>query len=325
VVRNLFDRRVLLVTGKGGSGKTTIATALAMAARDRGLKVLLVQLGKNDYVGPIFGRNIPVYKETELEPGLFGLIVEPYLALHEYLVGAMKIRMVVDWFLENRVIQYLTQAAPGWRELITVGKIWQLEQQTVGYQKRPRFDLLVVDAPATGHGISFLRVPQIILNTLKFGPVRQQTMAVQKLLMDPDRTLLIGVTLPEDLAVNEVEEIHHAAKHVLQIPYGATVINGFIAPLADAATTPIVRELLRDEKAMSALGRAVPHGVAALLEAMRLHEIRAELSADYRAQVAERIGGTIMTTPYLAEMNEDRESIIKVAKVLDEQVPRGRR
>jgi anion-transporting ArsA/GET3 family ATPase len=316
---------VLLVTGKGGSGKIIVVTALVMAARDRGLKVLLVQLGKNDYVGPIFGAYIPVYKEVELEPGLFGLIVEPYLALQEYLVGAIKIQMVVDWFLENRVIQYLTQAAPGWRELITVGKIWQIEQQTIGYQKRPRYDLLVVDAPATGHGISFLRVPQIILNTLKFGPVRQQTMAVQKLLMDPDRTLIIGVTLPEEMAVNEAIEIHDAAKKVLQIPYGATVVNGFVAPLADRATEPHLRGLLHDPKAMAALDRAVPHGTAALLEAMKLRGARAELSAYYLQQVTERIGGTTMTVPYLAEMNEDRESMCKVARVLDEQIQRGRR
>jgi anion-transporting ArsA/GET3 family ATPase len=325
VVRNLFDRRVLLVTGKGGAGKTTIATALAMAARDRGLKVLLVQLGQGDYLGPIFDRHLPVYRETELEPGLFGMIIEPYLALHEYLVGAMKIQMVVDWFLENRVIQYLTQAAPGWRELITVGKIWQLEQQTVGYQKRPRWDLLVVDAPATGHGITFLRVPQIILNTLKFGPVRQHTLAVQKLLMDPDRTLLIGVTLPEEMAVNEVAEIYHAAKNTLEIPYGATVINGFVSPLADRSTAPLVESLLGDAKAMSSLERTLPQGTAPLRRAMEMRQARAELSVYYKRQVAEKIGGTIMTVPFLAQMNEDRESMRKVAKELDEQIPRGRR
>ena len=325
MVRNLFDRRVLLVTGKGGAGKTTIATALATAARDRGFKVLLIQLGREDNVGPIFDRTLPVYKETELEPGLWGMIIEPYLALHEYLVSAMKIQMVVDWFLENRVIQYLTQAAPGWRELITVGKIWQLEQKSVGYQKKPLWDLLVVDAPATGHGITFLRVPQIILNTLKFGPVRQHTLAVQKLLMDPDRTLIVGVTLPEEMAVNEVFEIHRAAKETLQIPYGATVVNGFVSPVADRATEPLLTKLLKDEAAMSTLDRLAPGGRQPLLSAMNMRQARAELSAHYLAQVGQSIGGTIMTVPFLPGMNEDRESMIKVAKVLDEQIPRGRR
>jgi len=316
----IFDRRLLLVTGKGGVGKTTIALALAVAGRDRGLKVLLVQLGKVDHVGPLFGAHIPLYKDLQLEPNLHTLTIEPYLALHEYLVGQIKLQFVADWFLENRVIQYLTQAAPGWRELITIGKIWQVSELTVGYNKRRKYDLIVVDAPATGHGISFLRVPSIILNTLKFGPVRQHTLAVQKLLLDPDRTLLIGVTLPEEMAVNEVIEIHQAARKILQIPYGATVVNSFTRPLADRAVKPNLNKLLTDEKALEALNRAMPAGKAPLLEALRLREVKAELAQRYLEQVRDQIGGNVLTVPRLPLAELDREAIGKIAAVLNEQI-----
>lgn len=324
MVRRLFDRRVLLVTGKGGVGKTTIAVGLALAARDRGLQVLLVQLSKVDNIGPIFGLSLPEYKETKIEPNLKAITIEPYLALHEYLVKSVRIRTVVDWFLENRAIQYLTQAAPGWRELITVGKIWQLEQMTVGYNKRPKYDLIVVDAPATGHGLSFLRVPQIILNTLKFGPVRQHTREVQKMLLDPARTLLIGVTIPEEMAVNEVVDIYQAARRSLHIHYGATILNFFRRPVVDKSTRPYMRKLLKDKQAMASVGRSVPGGIKPLLEAMETQEKRTEMSRYYEQELEQRIPSGIIKVPFLPELGLERESLEKVAKVLAEQVEGGR-
>ncbi|MDP8223780.1 MAG: ArsA family ATPase [Candidatus Lernaella stagnicola] len=320
MAKQLFRRRLLLVTGKGGVGKTTIAAGLAVAARDRGLNVLLVQLGKIDNIGPIFGKRIPPYKFVELEHRLTAFSIEPYLALHEYLVNQVKVQFVVDMFLENRVIQYLTQAAPGWRELITVGKIWQIQNQTLGYRKRPRFDLIVVDAPATGHGISFLRVPAIILNTIRFGPIRRHTLEVQKLLLDPDRTLLVGVALPEEMPVNEVAEIHKAARSMLHIPYGGTVLNAFTTPAADRETAPLLRKLLADKKAMALVDKTVPGGAKPLLDALDTRGARAALSERYLAEIAARIGGDVFLVPMLPQARLDRESIAKVARVLDDQV-----
>lgn len=320
MARQLFQRRLLLVTGKGGVGKSTIAAALAVAARERGLKVLLVQLGQMDNLGPIFGKTVPPYQFVELENGLFAFSIEPYLALHEYLAESLKMRFVVDWFLENRVIQYLTQAAPGWRELITIGKIWQLAQQTTGYHKRPRFDLLVVDAPATGHGISFLRVPAIILNTIRFGPIRRHTLEVQKLLLDPDRTLLIGVTLPEEMPVNEVVEIHQAAKTILQIPYGGTVVNAFTAARDGGETGRLLKELRADAKAWAALTRAVPGGAEPLQVAWETHQARARLSAHYLREVREKIDSDVFVVPLIPGSGLDRESIAQVARVLADQI-----
>jgi Anion-transporting ATPase len=320
LAKNLFQRRLLLVTGKGGVGKTTVAASLAVAARDRGLNVLLVQLGRLDNVGPVFGKQLPPYKYIELEPNLTAFAIEPYLALHEYLVDQIKVQFVVDLFLESRVIQYLTQAAPGWRELITVGKIWQIQNQTTGYRKRPRFDLIIVDAPATGHGISFLRVPSIILNTIKFGPIRRHTLEVQKLLLDPDRTLLMGVSLPEEMPVNEVADIHYAAKTALHIPYGGTILNAFTEPPAGRATAPILKKLLADKKAMATVAAAVPGGAEPLLQALRTREARAEMSTHYRGEIAKRIGGDQFTVPLIPDARLNRESIAKVAKVLGDQI-----
>jgi len=319
MAKHLFQRRLLLVTGKGGVGKTSVAAALALAARDRGKRVLLVQLGSLDNIGPIFGKSLPPYETVEMDRDLFAFTIEPYLALREYLIGSLHVKFIVERFLKTKVIQYLTQAAPGWRELITIGKIWQLQEQTLGYRNKPLYDLLVVDAPATGHGISFLRVPAIILNTIKFGPIRRHTLEVQKLLLDPDRTLIVGVTLPEEMPVNEVAEIHRAARDVLQIPYGATVLNAYTPPV-DPALQPLLDELLRDQAAMRALGQAVPGGTEHLLRALEIRQSRAALSETYLQQITARLGGNVLRVPLLADAGLNREAVARLARLLDEQI-----
>jgi len=163
-------------------------------------------------------------------------------------------------------------------------------------------------------------VPNIILNTIKFGPIRRHTLEVQKLLLDPDRTLLMGVTLPEEMPVNEVAEIHHAANTTLHIPYGGTVLNAFSSEPADKATRPLLDKLLADKKALGAVGRAVPGGIDPLLQALRTREARAGMSSHYRERIAARIGGDIYTVPLIPQARLDRESIVKVAKVLGEQI-----
>lgn len=319
MAKHLFQRRLLLVTGKGGVGKTSIAAALAVAARDHGKRVLLIQLGRMDNIGPIFDKSLPPYEIIELDRDLFAFTIDPFLALREYLIGSLRMKFIVERFLKTKVIQYLTQAAPGWRELITIGKIWQIQDQTLGYRNKPLYDLLVVDAPATGHGISFLRVPAIILNTIKFGPIRRHTLEVQKLLLDPDRTLLVGVTLPEEMPVNEVAEIHQAAHEVLHIPYGATVLNAYTPPV-EPALRPLLDRLLRDDAAMQALGKGVPGGRERLRRALEIRESRAALSELYLQEITQRLGGNILRVPLLADAGLNRESIARLARLLDDQI-----
>jgi hypothetical protein len=163
-------------------------------------------------------------------------------------------------------------------------------------------------------------VPAIILNTIKFGPIRNHTMAVQRMLLDPAQTLLVGVTLPEEMAVNEAEEIHRAAKTVLQIPYGATVLNACTDPPLDRATEPLLKKFLADDKARRALDGAVPGGLALLQQTLQTRQIRATMTQHYLAQIKSRLGGDVFCTPLVPGARLDRESIARIAKALDEQI-----
>ncbi len=310
----LFSRRVVFITGKGGVGKTTIASALAVAARERGLRTLLVEVGVTENLCQIFKKPLPVYDVARIEDGLFALRLDPYLALKDYLTLNMKVEWAARKFLETDVIRYLTQAAPGWRELITLGKIWKLQNDRDPRDARkPEWDFLVIDAPATGHGISFLKVPQIILDTFRYGPIRYQTQEVHKMLLDPARTLLNVVTLPEEMPMNEAGEIYRAARETLLMPFGYVFVNMMPPAVIDAEMREPLQKLARDKKALAVLDARLPGGSARLLAAANHHLARRTLAEQYVHRARARIDAPFIEVPDLARPAIDRDALAVLA------------
>ncbi len=304
------------MTGKGGVGKTTISAAVAYAARDRGLKVCLIEVGQSPNLPYIFDREIPVYKEVTVDQGITAFSLDPFMALREYVIKMAKVKKVADWLLNNQVMQYLTQAAPGWKELITLGKIWHVETQTIGYKKRPKYDLIIVDAPATGHGITFLKVPAVILDVLKFGPLRQQTFEVQKMLLDPGRTMLNIVTLPEEMPVNEAIFMNRVAKESLNIPTGFIFLNSMFPPLLDRNEKKNYNMFKKDRKSVEKLESLFDDKGKALFAAALEREKRAALSAHYQDVILEKIGPPVISIPHLYTGRLDKEAVIKISKII---------
>ena len=147
------------MTGKGGVGKTTVAAALGLAAARRGMRTVLCEVAEQERLAAMFGASEVGHSELELAPGLFAVSVDPERAKEEWLGYQLKSETLAGVLGGNRLFQYLTAAAPGLSELVTIGKVWdlaQLERRTGGSV----FDLAIVDAPATGHGLAMLRAPR---------------------------------------------------------------------------------------------------------------------------------------------------------------------
>ena len=272
-LRPLFDRRLLIVTGKGGTGKTTVAAALACRAAGSGRRVLLVETGRDDQAPAIIG---PAPAEARPEC----LRIEPFEALSEYLGLQIGVPAVARRVLANEGFQQLLEAAPGWRELITLGKIWHLEQSEAprvrGADARPTWDLIIVDAPATGHGLTFLDVPRIAQAAVRAGPLRRHAGWVEELVRDEARTLLLPVALGEELPVRETLELVARLRESQGVPIDRIVLNAFVD--APCPAVPDLGERLR----------ALAHpGAAALAHAVVAEDARHAMHRAAEATLAD--------------------------------------
>ncbi len=215
------------MTGKGGTGKTTVAAALGLAASRAGKRVLVAEVGPDEHIPRLLAPDAaPVgYAGRELLPGLWAMRVDPFEALGEYLALQIGMRGVVDRVLRNRAFRQLMTASPGWRELITLGKIWHLEQARDADQ-RPHWDLIVVDAPATGHAVTFLEAPRVVASAVRTGPLRRHAGWVEQMIEDAQRTLLLPVSLAEELPARETAQLVERLRRDLAIAVDRVVVNG---------------------------------------------------------------------------------------------------
>jgi anion-transporting ArsA/GET3 family ATPase len=215
-VSSLLDKRLVLVTGKGGAGKTTVAAALGLAAARRGKRVVLCEVAEQDRLASILG--------SEDEALLEHASVDPEQAKREWLRYQLKSRTLAGVLGGSTLFQYLTAAAPGLTELLTIGKVWdmaQLEPRAGG----PTFDLAIVDAPATGHGLAMLRAPSTYASIARVGPVGRHAERIDAFLRDRVQTGVLSVALPEEMPVNETVEFERALRRELGMAIDAIVVN----------------------------------------------------------------------------------------------------
>ena len=199
------DRRLVLVLGKGGVGRSTVAAALAGANAARGKKTLLFETNANDRFGSYFDKP-PVGTEiAELAPDLSAVNTTPAAALAEYGLMILKFKSVYEMVFENRITKAFLRAIPGLDEYSILGKAWFHTTETS--RGRPVWDTVVFDLPASGHAMAMLRIPWVITETVPEGPLTRDARTIAALLCDPVRTVAIVVTLAEEMPVNEAVEL----------------------------------------------------------------------------------------------------------------------
>jgi anion-transporting ArsA/GET3 family ATPase len=234
----LFDRTLIVISGKGGVGRTTVAAALARAAADAGKRVLIAASAPTDRLGHLYGRAPLGPTVTTLAPGIDGVNMTPESALREYGVLTLRSELVARALLENRAARSFLSAVPGLDAYAVLGKAWWHTTERVN--GRPRYDLTILDGPASGHAALMLRIPGAILDAMSKGPLAPDARAIDELLHDPMRAALMIVTLPEELPAREAGELA-AALRELRLPLGPLVVNAVPSEEATApALTPIL-------------------------------------------------------------------------------------
>lgn len=227
---SLEDKRFLLVTGKGGVGKTTVAAAEALRLAGRGKRVLVAMCNAKERLSAMFGVG-PVGAEVRpVAENVWAVNMDPERALEEYGLLTLKSRALYKVLFDNRYVRTFFRAVPGLHEWSMLGKAWWHTTETRD-DGSWAYDVVILDAPATGHGLDMLRVPKIIQEVVPPGILRRDADRAVALFRDPAMTQVILVTLPEEMPTSETIELAASITGELQMPVGRVVVNGVLPPL----------------------------------------------------------------------------------------------
>ncbi len=278
-VPGLLDRRLIFVTGKGGVGKSTIAVALGLVAARRGVRTIVAELAGQGRVRAAFGRGGEAFEEIPLAEDLTTISVEPEAAMEEYL--RLKTGVLGQALGSSRVFQAFAMATPGMRELLTMGKVWELAQPQRRTSGAAPYDLVIVDSPAAGHGVGILRTPRTFAEIARVGPVANLAQRIAATIEDPALTAVLAVCTPEEMPVNETLWLRD---ELAAGPGGLerVIVNGLYAERftdAESARLVKVRAGARSPAARAALGAAVSHHARALAQREQLMRLRDGLGA----------------------------------------------
>jgi hypothetical protein len=299
VAAGLLDKPLVVVTGKGGVGKSTVAAALGLVAARRGLRTIIAEVARRDDVSRVLGGT--GVHEDELAPGLHHISIDPEEAMEEYLVDQLPSRALADVLLSSRGFSYFAAATPGLRELLTVGKVWELAQEDRRTPGAQPYDLVVLDAPATGHGVAVLSAPRTFADAAVMGRIARQGRIIDAILSDPAQTGVVAVARAEEMPVTETLALESALPEAVGVGVDLIVCNGMLADRFSASE-------------VTALQAAPPsRPVRAALSA----HARARAQRSQLARLRRRAVAPVVTLPFVSAPMLDAALIEPLVRALE--------
>jgi anion-transporting ArsA/GET3 family ATPase len=310
----LLDLKLVFVTGKGGVGKTTVASALALLASLQGKRVLICEVDAKGDVAGFYEAPPTGFNEKEILPGLFAMTMDTEASLREYLKLQLRIPIVGRIGPLAKAFDFVAMAAPGVREILTVGKLC--------YEVRERnYDLVVVDAPASGHIVGQLSAPQAINNLVKVGLIRSQTDWMLDILSDHRTTGLVAVCTPEEMPVNETIELAGRVSEETTVQLSAVVVNRVLPELFGRQEEAVFESLTRPDP-LQRLDELVGGDAGPVLDAARLAVTMRRTRATHLDQLRRGIDVAVpmLYLPYLFTRSHGLRTTRQVAASLGEEL-----
>jgi anion-transporting ArsA/GET3 family ATPase len=289
----MLDKRLLFVTGKGGVGKTTVSAALALKAAAAGKRTIVCEVAEQERMPDLFGGRAGGHDEIELEERLWHISVSPERAKEEWLRYQLRSGTLAGVLGHSRLFQYLTAAAPGLTELVTMGKVWDLAQLRRRTGRGSSYDLVIVDAPATGQALAMLRAPRTFAEVARRGPIHRQAGIIDRFLSDRRVTGRVAIALAEEMPVNETLDLRR------ELRLDAVYVNGVYPERFTRA----------EAEEMAALdGRGSPEARAALRAALAEHR-RARAQRRELRRLRRGVDAPVTTLPYVFRPELERADL----------------
>lgn len=277
---SLLDQRFIVLSGKGGVGRTTVAAALARAAAQSGRRVLIAQTDSVERLGKMLGQAGPIGSTVRsVAPNIDAVNMTPEESLHQYALLVLKYETVYRAVFANRAVRGFLSAIPGLDAYAMLGKAWwhTTETRAGGSLK---YDMVILDGPASGHAVAMMRIPRAIMQATPAGPLVKDARALSELMADPRRAAFVIVTRPEELPAKETRELARAARGELGMTLGPVIVNAM--PPARLSEPPAAQVLAR---LPPALGDASVDPTLHIAVAVRAHRdiadrVMADLAVD---------------------------------------------
>ncbi len=311
---DLLDRRLLFVTGKGGVGKTTVAAGLALLAAERGQRTLVCEVDAKGGMADFFEAGPTEFDPHEVQPRLFAMSMDTEESLKEYLKLQLKVPMLARVGPLARTFDFIADAAPGVKEILTVGKLcWEVRER--------HYDLVVVDAVATGHIVGQLAAPQGIRELVKVGMVRNQTDWMIDILADPRQTGAVIVSAPEEMPVNETIELAGRISGETDVDLAAVIVNR-VLPELFGRNEEAIFDQLREPEHTEALAAAAGGDVGPILEGARLAVTLRRTRAGHLDRLRKGLPGDLplLYLPYLFTRAQGLRATRQVAEALSQEL-----
>jgi anion-transporting ArsA/GET3 family ATPase len=303
-VPDLLDKKLVVVTGKGGVGKSTISFALGLAAAARGKRTIVCEVASQENASRVFNRAAVGFNEVEMAENLWSISIDPDEAMREYVLLQLKVKAARDMLFRSKLFNYLAAATPGLKELVTIGKIWELAQGDERKIKKGRqYDTVIVDAPATGHGIGFLQTPRTFAAIARVGPIHSQAKALDAFITDHNATGVAIVSLPEEMPVNESASLENALKGDVGVAVDQVYLNGLYPERFEASEAKTLERAIDDSEGAAR---------AAIRAALSEHR-RADSQRDQLKRLKKRVSAPVKTLPFIFKPQLDVPDIERLA------------
>lgn len=308
-----------VMTGKGGVGKSSLSAALGLVLARHGKRTVIIETDVKERMSQLFQVPPIGYREVEVFPNLFAKNVDPDSSMEEYVLRFVRLKTVYDAIFNRGFLRHWVKGMPGFREFVVLGKIWDMGQQMEG--RRPKYDVFIIDSPATGHGLALWALPRQTQNAVRVGPLAKHAGLMADYFTQPGRALYHVVTLAEEMPYNETVELLAKMDGENRLPRGMLAVNAVHPPAVRPELTGLLQEINDSTEGVKGVAELVggPDLARSVLSSAASQQIRADLNRQY-VDAYRKLSRATLELPYIYSRTYDKTTIEFLSHELEKRL-----